>query len=229
MEAEEGMANRRIPCPRGPHARRLELDQRHALRAWPAARLRHLGPARQSRLVLSRRSCPTSRSRSTSSAAGDDSRGKGGPLNVADMCDTHELCDAFIDAAAATGYPKNKDYNNGDQEGFGYYQVTMKNGKRQSTARAFLDPIPQPAEPQDRDRCPGEQHHPRGQARGRCRLLRYWARSARRASTARSSCRAVRCSHPACWSIPASASPSCCAATRHRGEARAEGRRRELR
>jgi len=54
----------------------------------------------------------------------------GGPLNVADMCDTHELCDAFIDAASASGYPKNKDYNNGDQEGFGYYQVTMKNGKR---------------------------------------------------------------------------------------------------
>ena len=38
------------------------------------------------------------------------------------------------------GYPKNKDYNNGNQEGFGYYQVTMKDGKRWSTARAFLDP-----------------------------------------------------------------------------------------
>ena len=43
--------------------------------------------------------------------------------------------DAFIDAAEACGYPKNKDYNNGNQEGFGYFQVTMKNGKRQSTAR----------------------------------------------------------------------------------------------
>src|SRR5260370_26312476 len=71
---------------------------------------------------------------------GDDSRGRGGPLTADDMCDTHELCDASIDAAAASGYPKNKDYNNGQQEGFGYYQVTMKNGKRQSTARAFLDP-----------------------------------------------------------------------------------------
>ena len=40
----------------------------------------------------------------------------------------------------ASGFPKNKDYNNGDQEGFGYYQVTMKDGKRWSTARAFLDP-----------------------------------------------------------------------------------------
>ena len=70
----------------------------------------------------------------------DDSRGKGGLLNVADMSETHLLCDAFIDAAEASGFPKNKDYNNGTQEGFGYYQVTMKNGKRWSTARAFLDP-----------------------------------------------------------------------------------------
>src|SRR5207237_3350788 len=50
-------------------------------------------------------------------------------------------CDAFIDAAVTSGYRKNDDYNNGDQEGFGYYQVTMKNGKRWSTARAFLDPV----------------------------------------------------------------------------------------
>src|SRR5436190_1706291 len=32
------------------------------------------------------------------------------------------------------------DYNNGTQEGFGYYQVTIKDGKRWSAARAFLDP-----------------------------------------------------------------------------------------
>jgi choline dehydrogenase len=70
----------------------------------------------------------------------DASRGKGGLLNVADMRETHRLCDAFIDAAEASGFPRNKDYNNGIQEGFGYYQVTMKDGKRWSTARAFLDP-----------------------------------------------------------------------------------------
>ena len=34
-----------------------------------------------------------------------------------------------------------KDYNNGHQEGFGYYQVTQKNGERWSTARGFLDPV----------------------------------------------------------------------------------------
>lgn len=70
----------------------------------------------------------------------DDARGHGGPLNVADMRERHELLDAFIDAAASEGYPRNKDYNNGKQEGFGYYQVTQKNGERWSTARAFLNP-----------------------------------------------------------------------------------------
>ncbi len=71
---------------------------------------------------------------------GDDSRGRGGPLNVAAMREHAELLDAFIDAAAAQGYPRNPDYNNGDQEGLGYYQVTQKDGRRWSTARAFLDP-----------------------------------------------------------------------------------------
>jgi choline dehydrogenase len=50
------------------------------------------------------------------------------------------LCDAFIDAAEASGYARNNDYNNGNQDGVGYFQVTIKGGKRWSTARAFLDP-----------------------------------------------------------------------------------------
>ncbi len=140
MEAEEGMAGRRIPCPRGRtlggsssingmlYVRGQPLDYE----TW--GQLGNRGWSYSQILPYFKKSENFER-------GGDDSRGKGGPLNVADMCDTHELCDAFIDAAVASGYPRNKDYNNGDQEGFGYYQVTMKNGKRQSTARAFLDPI----------------------------------------------------------------------------------------
>jgi choline dehydrogenase len=73
-------------------------------------------------------------------AGGDETRGRGGPLNVAPMRERHEICDAVIAAAAAEGWPTNPDYNNGHQEGFNYYQVTQKNGRRWSTARAFLDP-----------------------------------------------------------------------------------------
>jgi choline dehydrogenase len=69
----------------------------------------------------------------------DETRGRGGPLNVAHMIERHEILDAVIDAAAVEGYSRNSDYNNGQQEGFGYYQVTQKRGRRWSTARAFLD------------------------------------------------------------------------------------------
>jgi choline dehydrogenase len=69
-----------------------------------------------------------------------DARGRGGPLNVAALREHPEICDAFIEAAVAEGFPRNPDYNSGNQDGFGYYQATQKNGRRWSTARAFLDP-----------------------------------------------------------------------------------------
>jgi choline dehydrogenase len=71
---------------------------------------------------------------------GDDSRGRGGPLHVDHMREHAELLDAFIDAGVDEGFPRNKDYNNGKQEGFGYFQVTQKNGERWSCARGYLDP-----------------------------------------------------------------------------------------
>lgn len=72
---------------------------------------------------------------------GDESRGTDGPLSVTTTTEKHPLLDAWVDAAEAEGYPRNADYNDGDQEGFGYYQLTMRRGKRASTARAFLHPV----------------------------------------------------------------------------------------
>ena len=72
---------------------------------------------------------------------GDRLRGGEGPLNVADMREHHELVDAFIAAGVACGYPHNPDYNGDDQTGFGYYQVTQANGRRESAADAFLHPV----------------------------------------------------------------------------------------
>ena len=68
-------------------------------------------------------------------------RGTGGPLNVADVRETDPLLDTLITAAENLGYPHNPDYNGQSQEGFGYFQTTMKNGKRMSTARAYLNPV----------------------------------------------------------------------------------------
>ena len=70
----------------------------------------------------------------------DDFRGDGGELNVADMVETHPILDAWVDAGEDAGFPRNPDYNGASQEGFGIYQVTQRNGRRFSTAKAFLDP-----------------------------------------------------------------------------------------
>lgn len=72
---------------------------------------------------------------------GSDLRGGDGPLHVADMVESHEMVDAFVQAGVECGYPDNPDYNGKDQEGFGYYQTTMKGGQRHSAAHAYLHPI----------------------------------------------------------------------------------------
>ena len=65
-------------------------------------------------------------------------RGGSGPLNVCETTERHEILDAFVAAAESAGYARNPDYNSGDQEGFGYYQLTARGGRRRSTARSYL-------------------------------------------------------------------------------------------
>ncbi len=69
-----------------------------------------------------------------------ESRATGGPINVVDSLSTNPLADAFIDAGVALGHPRNPDYNNGTQDGFGYYQTTMRHGMRWSAAQGYLNP-----------------------------------------------------------------------------------------
>lgn len=65
----------------------------------------------------------------------------GGPLNVAAIRSTYPVLDRLMQAAHEAGYPKNPDYNGASQEGFGYTQVTQKNGLRVSAKRAYLQPV----------------------------------------------------------------------------------------
>jgi choline dehydrogenase len=51
-----------------------------------------------------------------------------------------EILDAFRDAAEQCGIPKTDDFNRGDNEGCGYFQVTQRRGIRWTTAKAFLRP-----------------------------------------------------------------------------------------
>ena len=66
--------------------------------------------------------------------------GAGGPLNVADLRLINPISRAFTAAGGELGFPFNEDFNGADQEGFGFYQVTQKNGKRCSTAAGYLKP-----------------------------------------------------------------------------------------
>jgi choline dehydrogenase len=70
----------------------------------------------------------------------DAYHGDGGPLNVADLRDPNPLSRMFVDAAGALGFALNADFNGAQQEGFGFYQVTQKDGQRWSAAAAFLRP-----------------------------------------------------------------------------------------
>jgi len=68
----------------------------------------------------------------------DDLHGVGGPLSVSDVCEPHQLCEAFLDAAEQCGIPRTDDFNGPKQEGAGYFQLTAKKGRRWSTAAGYL-------------------------------------------------------------------------------------------
>lgn len=51
------------------------------------------------------------------------------------------LAQAFIDSARSIGLPSNTDYNGAKQNATARFQFTIKNGRRQSTAVAFLKPV----------------------------------------------------------------------------------------
>lgn len=71
----------------------------------------------------------------------DDYHGAAGELNVADLRGPNDLGAVFLQAASQAGLALNTDFNGPVQEGVGMYQVTQKDGKRHSAARAFLDPV----------------------------------------------------------------------------------------
>jgi choline dehydrogenase len=71
---------------------------------------------------------------------GDDMHGVGGEVRVEEPRLSWQILDAFREAAAETGIPKTDDFNRGNNEGCGYFQVTQKRGIRWSAARGFLRP-----------------------------------------------------------------------------------------
>jgi choline dehydrogenase len=70
----------------------------------------------------------------------DEMHGAGGPLTVTEQRIRLPVLDAFIAAAEETGIPRTDDFNRGNNEGCGYFQVNQRKGLRWSAARAFLNP-----------------------------------------------------------------------------------------
>ena len=72
--------------------------------------------------------------------ADPDFNGTGGPLHVEQEHPYGEVTNALIDAAVEVGFERNDNVNGETQEGMGPLPLTVKEGKRQSTAVAYLHP-----------------------------------------------------------------------------------------
>ena len=70
----------------------------------------------------------------------DPAHGTDGPLTVSEQRSPSALSHRLVLSGLEAGYPHNDDFNSGEQDGFGLYQVTQRSGSRMSTARAFLRP-----------------------------------------------------------------------------------------
>ncbi|MCL7942782.1 choline dehydrogenase [Marinobacter sp. ATCH36] len=139
-EPEPFLDNRRMHCPRGKvlggsssingmvyvrgHARDFDEWQQQGADGWD---YRHC--------------LPYFKKAETWAFGGDEYRGDQGPLGVNNGNNMQNpLYQAFVDAGVDAGYFATEDYNGARQEGFGAMHMTVKNGRRWSTANAYLRP-----------------------------------------------------------------------------------------
>ncbi len=70
-----------------------------------------------------------------------DLHGGAGPLTISRGESDSPFHDALVSAGEQAGYPVTEDFNGASQEGFGRYDLTIADGKRWSTAAAYLRPV----------------------------------------------------------------------------------------
>ena len=73
-------------------------------------------------------------------AGGDEYRGTEGPLATRRGLLDNPLHGAWLEAGRQAGYPSTADVNGFQQEGFGYFEMTVGEGRRCSAANAYLRP-----------------------------------------------------------------------------------------
>jgi choline dehydrogenase len=66
--------------------------------------------------------------------------GSGGPLSVQKLRHTSPLSSVFLEAAHQAGFELTNDFNGPQQRGFSFYDVTQRDGRRCSSAVAYLRP-----------------------------------------------------------------------------------------
>jgi choline dehydrogenase len=80
--------------------------------------------------------------RSESFQGGADAyHGGDGPLHVSKASSKNPIYSSFIAAGAEAGHKTTSDFNGFQQEGFGPYQLTIRDGRRWSAAAGYLHPI----------------------------------------------------------------------------------------
>jgi choline dehydrogenase len=70
----------------------------------------------------------------------DHFHGSDGPMSVAEQVQHNPLSKAFVRAGQELGLSFNPDFNGAAQEGVGWYDVTQRNARRESSATAYLRP-----------------------------------------------------------------------------------------
>lgn len=68
-------------------------------------------------------------------------RGSMGPINVSDIAHKDCYSDAFIESCVSAGAPRVADYNGPSDHGVAPLQLSIKNGRRCSTAVGYLNPV----------------------------------------------------------------------------------------
>ncbi len=76
----------------------------------------------------------------TLEGGGDDYHGADGPLHISKASSPSPIYRQFVAAGAEAGHKLTPDFNGAQQEGFGPYQMTIRDGRRWSAANAYLHP-----------------------------------------------------------------------------------------
>ena len=111
--------------------------------------------------------------------------GHEGPMNVKFIARPNPMTPAFLEAMQGLGFKRTADFNGPTTEGYGPRQGTILNGRRVSTATAYLRPASAPPQSHGPDRHPRRADHHRepprrgGQRSERCRRCGSWPHAAK--------------------------------------------------